>query len=452
LRKLMDRDTFQAALERGLGRALLFLRANPNAPVSDIVLECCLRNTTYDPQCEGSRADYLYEILEATGQAEVLGKQIMTALAEDNVEDWDQQQVMDITQEFAERKKDPWAREILYKLYEQHDPVDDFPGEDRYIRLDGELGLKFIAQQNGRWLREERITWESFWFHVSIIDSAEKEMHLPLWSALQQFAQEDSDMERYLEALQRNRQKEESLIKRENFDAFTFDEIQAFINAGSRAKTGGRRGPYWYSKWGHDASDEEFQRAADFLSAEFNNLSAEEDTTKLQWYLGIFKRRAFPGQLSSLWELAHSSNETLAIAACRALHQPDNPDVRALAFELLRREAPLVRALELLVDNIQPGDEALLQEILSAQIDNDDYYHWAASDVLDILRDNRLPEEQKLLFGIYENGRCSICRKYCIKQLMRLDAAPDWLLNEGKYDSDPDIRELCNNPAKAARE
>jgi hypothetical protein len=442
----MDREAFQAVLERGLGRALLFLQANPNAPVSDIVLECCLRNTTYDPQCEGSRATYLYEALEATGQDEVLGKQIMTVLAEYNSEEWewDQQQVMDITQEFAERKKDPWAREILYKLYEQHDPVDDFPDEDRYIRLNGELGLKFIAQQNGRWLREERITWESLWFHVSMIDCSEKEMHLPLWSALQKFAQEDSDIERYLEALQRNRSKHEAPRKERKRE--TFAEIQSFIEAGTRKSL-----PRFWN-WGRWASDEEFQQAADFLNLEVNNLIAEADITKLQQYLAMFRFRPFPGPLSCLWELARSPDEALAIAAGRVLGQRCEPGTRELAFELLHREPPLLSALEMLVGNIQSGDEALLQEILSAQRDKDNEYHWVASDVLDILRDNRLPEEQKLLLEIYENGRCSICRKYCIKQLIRLGAAPDWLLNEGKYDSDPDIRELCNNPAKATEE
>ena len=41
---------FERALEQGLGRALLCLQQHDPAPYKEIVLEACLRDTTYDKQ------------------------------------------------------------------------------------------------------------------------------------------------------------------------------------------------------------------------------------------------------------------------------------------------------------------------------------------------------------------------------------------------------------------
>ncbi|MDR3115225.1 MAG: hypothetical protein LBU25_06865, partial [Treponema sp.] len=57
---------FEKELRKGTGIPLILLQKNiidQNEQIDGIIIENILTNKSYDPQCEGSRADYLYELL-----------------------------------------------------------------------------------------------------------------------------------------------------------------------------------------------------------------------------------------------------------------------------------------------------------------------------------------------------------------------------------------------------
>jgi hypothetical protein len=49
----MQLSQFEYTLKLGLGRPLVYLHTHDATPYHDVILDACLRNTSYDPQIEG---------------------------------------------------------------------------------------------------------------------------------------------------------------------------------------------------------------------------------------------------------------------------------------------------------------------------------------------------------------------------------------------------------------
>lgn len=56
----MTKAQVKHAFQRGLGRGILAVRENPDR-YKEIVLWACGRNLSFDTQCEGTRAWYVYQ-------------------------------------------------------------------------------------------------------------------------------------------------------------------------------------------------------------------------------------------------------------------------------------------------------------------------------------------------------------------------------------------------------
>lgn len=63
---IMNQQQFADYLFQGLGRPYLYLQQHDAAPYREQLLHACVYNPIYDPQCEGSRATYLHEMILLT--------------------------------------------------------------------------------------------------------------------------------------------------------------------------------------------------------------------------------------------------------------------------------------------------------------------------------------------------------------------------------------------------
>ena len=63
--------------------------------------------------------------------------------------------------------------------------------------------------------------------------------------------------------------------------------------------------------------------------------------------------------------------------------------------------------------------------------------------IVDVLKENLLPELVPVLRLLYERGPCTNCRKKAIELLRQLGALPDWLLAECRYDASESLREAA---------
>ena len=59
-------EEFHEALQKGLGRAYLYVNKYGDSQVRDSILYYCLHNPSYDAQCEEERAEWLISLIDLT--------------------------------------------------------------------------------------------------------------------------------------------------------------------------------------------------------------------------------------------------------------------------------------------------------------------------------------------------------------------------------------------------
>lgn len=100
-------DTFADALRKGLGRAVLHVREHGDADVEEQLLEAVTRNLAYDPQSEGTRADWLVDILDLLPDAGRYTKAVAPAFGRASEDDtsnpWDVAHLAHLLRVLAER-------------------------------------------------------------------------------------------------------------------------------------------------------------------------------------------------------------------------------------------------------------------------------------------------------------------------------------------------------------
>lgn len=75
----MTRKEFQYAVERGLGRCIIAARRDP-ARYRDIVVHACRRCPSFDAQCEGTRAWYMYQLISCYDDRDLFAQLISQKL------------------------------------------------------------------------------------------------------------------------------------------------------------------------------------------------------------------------------------------------------------------------------------------------------------------------------------------------------------------------------------
>src|SRR4051812_36580418 len=74
---------FGSALRKGLGRAMVLLRREPdNAALRAELLRACKASLHHDVQIEDRRAPYLHRLIRATGRERDFGRELSDWLAE----------------------------------------------------------------------------------------------------------------------------------------------------------------------------------------------------------------------------------------------------------------------------------------------------------------------------------------------------------------------------------
>jgi hypothetical protein len=182
------------------------------------------------------------------------------------------------------------------------------------------------------------------------------------------------------------------------------------------------------------------------------DLLAEENEHRLNRYLRLFGKRAFPLQIDRLLALVRHPSNDVMIAATYALSNVADPRVRALALEIIADDSLLDRrksgGVDLLLSNYQPGDEVLLTRLLETP--RGDYeYHSIGYRVLGLFDAHPTPSFAPALLAFYEHGPCTNCRRKVVKRLHQLAKLPNWMLAECQYDASLYLRETAAELAGA---
>lgn len=436
----MSAAEFSGYLAKGLGRAHLVLEQSADASLGDALLAACLTNPAFDKQVEGSRAAYLIELVRLADETDRLATSL-TDLLNGSPDDHDIEQRFELAGLLA-RDGVPGMREALYRGQEQvidrwfteRPPVlpSSEPGR-QIIALDGVGGALFVFGQLGR----VALADPEFWDGDELVREARNALDGDEADAKLAGARAaDLRVDAYLLAVERQvvSMRDGGQPPRGWWDA-PWSEARKAIEEQVRGT--GQLG-YIAWKWGKKASDKQLALAAKALVD-----LPKGDLELLRPYLCVFKQRPFPLDPGSLISLIDDPREKVAWFALNALEKVQHPAVREAALRIAEHGPFRQRALDLLARNWEPGDERIAERLLRRE-DDPEAVHSVCHGLRDVIEAHASGELVPALLLGYEWTPCSLCREHFVTVLLRLDALPDALRAECRWDASEETRRLVS--------
>jgi hypothetical protein len=411
------------ALRKGLGRVALW--AKSGLLDSQPLLDACLHDLRFDIQCEDNRGEWLWSLIQATNNAAAFRQPLLNALQSASLE-WDAYQLCELAYHFA-KSGDRDFRNQLYSFVERA-PIADHPniGMGQLVSLDKEEGLKFLLKHRGRKLLNE--DWE--WYDDSLIDQAidvigEQQVNTILSDT------SDAAIARFAVKRKENlRQPEDPELLRtrhvEKMKAVSVREIFEAVHSDDRA--------YWLRGWGMQARDDELEQV-------FAALWTEQDWEVIVKLLRIFSGRSIPAFDTRLIELCRHPEYKVRFGASRVCEQNTHPAIRAFAWQELQEQALEIPVVGLFIRNFETGDEQRLLELIRLP-DDLNFRHWMLSDLVHVLEENQQADCRELALIAYFHNPCSYCRYHAAELLRDRQAAPQWLIDECRWDANEETREV----------
>lgn len=419
----MDENQLQAWLRLGLGRAILYAQHHDVSDCRDLILDACLHCYAYDPQIEGTRGDYMLELVEATPDKEFYYDKVLEALTESG-DNWDTVQRFRFAACLGMDGNDR-ARHAMYESFSPGPKMGEAIGI-YFLQMDDVEGLLFAAERLGGLLMTTTEEVDLGWMMSIARENLGDEQ---AWEALRKASEGSPRIEAYRLAMEARRKRlDERLAKPTEITNISYDQIKAKLPEMTFTLI---------TSWGEKASDADIECAA-------YGLAAAQSPKEQYAHLRIFSRRRFPGDIRLLLSLVNVEKECVGLAALTALSQITDPSIRELALRLINIRAKWRgQAIELLLRNFRPGDHAVALRWFEAE-DDAETRHSMGSDLIHLCEIH--PDksaEPGIIRAIYETGPCSFCRGNAVRKLIELNVLSDDLRRECAYDANDEIRELA---------
>lgn len=452
----LTRHRFRVALQRGQGRILVHIRRCGASGVEDLILDACAHDGAYDPQCECDRAKWLFEIIDAAGLEAAALRRIIRALANDLDSEnfWDRSHLSRLALIFA-RRGHAEARISLYSSLCKCENSADIIASEEIIELDGTDGLLFVTERAGQWITDDPKTYVGN-FPMSFYD----EKHRPgsAERVLRAAAEQNAHIATYLNHLDTNSETDvdNSVLKpgagtikpdilqrfgtnrKPRFDAMRSWAGDDIIREIENTDPSENRNRFLYRRWGKQASEQDLRTVAE-------KMFAEKDEKLTRIYLHVFLKCGLPEMNSWLQRLADSEDRATRWIAYKVLANHDHPTVRSLAINRISAGKMSEGELCLFRKNYRQGDWRLIEDVL--RLPGDDYeLHEILSDLLEVFEANKVEESCNPMMLVYEHSPCGICRGNAVKALIDLARAPDWVLEECRFDADEETRSIVGTP------
>lgn len=416
----MNIKQFRHDLARGLGSIILYLKQSPalSDKYVEAIYEACIKNTAYDPQCDVSRENYLWEVMQLSHASDSLQERILGTL-ESGIEedDWDFLQVFRLAKLFA-LNGNTTALATMKKAFRYREDWNGFLGGEEIIEAGGEQGFIFIAEEIGKEVMSSGYIADKFLLDFAYEHLGKDNVNGLLGS------RKDANIQAFFRSA--TWELKENLSTKPIHEA-SYDELKASLENLKRPL-------YSYLKWGMKASEEDLLRAA-------RDLLKERSLNKLEAYLTIFGKRAFPLDPQKMMDLVQSRHPRLRSAAIRALHNMKDERIHRLAIQLMGQQSTEIEALDLFIHNFMESDLQLLERVVFKRR-NKDSFHTVGYSILKIFEKNPTPSCQKILIELYQKGLCSVCRKRCVAIMIANQILPTSIRDEIKYDCNPELRNI----------
>lgn len=423
------------------------LRSSDNIEkYKDIVLGGCLHNLSYDTQCEGTRAAYVYQLVCCFHDDTYFIEPTVAAFLKlPRHQDSTFEHLCELLQLFAENGSAE-AKNALYEKYDQllfsliakrrgrsYDYERDnferacisltsFGGREALFKIAEDMGALFNRNPH----------YDSADFAEFFSDSEDKFGKKRLVSLLKHESQRSENILRLYENYKRNLAGSHGAIH-EPIKALCADDLIKEVNATGKLSPATR---VRFSKCTEDG--EKRQLALSVLR--------EEDLSKKAELLSAFYHDEFPMQHEALIAYSKSDHERLREIAFDVLGNCKSTAVGQYAHELFDAGENTYHAIQMLIPNYTRDDKSqLLSALRRLKVDYRDESGWHGIGLHILEAFNRkiqLPRE--CLLYIYETSLCSCCRERAVRHL----AKHRWLtadkLEECRHESNGDIAAYVN--------
>lgn len=417
------RQKFKSAIKRGTGETHLIMMDNPNKDFSSDIIKAALKNYSYDNQSEGSRADYVFELIELSNQKERIKKKILEGLLNERQDDWALDQLFDLAALFA-KYGDKEARKTIYKrFYKKRILGSEWVGQDAILELDGLKGLKYIAETKGKIIDKDSEEWED---SLMVDFFQEENPQIKVYEELEIAAKDNKYIKIYLETIKKYKLKRAE-IKRPVYD---YETVNKRIEKNVIVPL-----PSVYVK---DLTESDIKKLADdFLKS--------KTRVKQEKYLRVFDRVKYPYDFKDLLfhaERPYSSNDRLVEYAVNSLRFFTSQEIRNFAVDkLTNNKHRLDIYTNLLIANYKDGDGELLTEIVN-RAKNEHQIHALVFSYVDIYRANKTTDCESPLKALYNKLTCGLHRKDIVAIMIENNVLPDYIKKEIKHDSLLSTREF----------
>lgn len=421
----MTKKDFLFALRRGLGRGILAVKEK-SEKFRRLVLENCGKCLAFDPQSEGTRSWYTYQLISCYEDKETFIKPVAEKLLRKRSDGgWEVAYLSELLTFFAdegsvlakEALSEKYARLYRVLLERQRRPrgyvaaIDDFEKLCVSLSYDFEAYHRIAKDVGTLYLRNSFYHGDFGWLYAV----NERKYN----ARLKKEAKTSPEIQRYIEI-------EEGEKKR--------------FRASLRAN---RQKPLPETK-GFMLSFRLLREPASTVEEYADRYLNETDDEKRAEALRAFCRCPFPFAPTPVIKDAKSESEELKNAAFQALANIRHPAVREFAWQKMNSEPKI--AFPLLVKNYRSEDEEWLYNFvkrLPIDYDNESgwhNYHFAIREAFD---DGVKGLPKRLLHLMYEQTLCSMCREFTLKLMGKRRMLSKELLTECLYDSNDEVREYA---------
>ena len=463
-------DEFRDALAKGRGRAAQHIRGSSADVVREVLLDACLQCKTYDAQCEGSRADWLFQLIKLTGEPDFYRAKILEAIpASRDTDSYDYHQLYYLIKEFA-LQGDAECHKILYREFDLMVDDNNINGADALVELDGISGLLHVLEIAGRRIRNGGDLWWEVSYHTK--ECEEKFGKDTVCDAIEAEASRNEFVRTYCE------QKEQT-SSQDDFGISIVDQRMANVLSQTTppVEDGSAKRPV--DEWIADIladnfNDESIHKATendtiagilmqrhplylhgksrfsnDELESIWSALVNEENPYRLFCLLYVFTPswqirlpRFDPKMLDwidSPYPLSWKASQTLAYFS--------DESIRWKALELLQT-VPAKRdwynGFELIRGSFQPEDEeAITVAIQTHPFPHEFCLHGVGMDIIKLAETYPDVAFQASLLWFYERTPCSLCRHNIVEELNKRQLVPNEIWEECLDDCDDRLRKLA---------
>ena len=410
-------ELFHDALCKGLWRAMTILIDNPSI-AKDSIFRASVHNYAYDRQCEWSRHEYMYRMINLSSHKKILIADIIAEFPrqKDQMDDRDVVQWYALLCLFA-RDGNQQARKAMVDMYSVClDQWYDNLVVSSLLELDWLDALLFVVRENGKHIH----THPEVWYDDSLILDTQKYIPgLNLWEFLREQSQTDPLIAAYYESVMvcLARQKDYASIRPKQ--SYAYQSIVSHIQAWKMFH-------FYRKKYIHPSS---LLRLADHVQKEL-------DPKKKSQYLKVFRHYPFPLWYEWLLPFLDHDNDVLRRSACDALLLFTDPDIKSFLVDLYPSlpTEKIVDVFPLLLAFMMPDDEATILIIVKSIHDHNSF-HAIGMDILSFYEKQSFDIAPQLLTMIYHQGFCGCCRHTAVKVLQKNHCLPEEIHDERNYDS-----------------